>query len=139
MRPGDRGANYGWRLREGTLPYNGGANSPDFTPPVTEYTHGTGPNQGRSVTGGYVYRGPIEPIRNHYVFGDFISGNVWSVPEASLTVGQTLASGSFNRLNDILVPDAGTLNQVSSFGIDTEGRLYIVSFGGSVFRVEPAP
>ncbi|MFN7055346.1 PQQ-dependent sugar dehydrogenase [Hyphomonas sp.] len=139
MRLSDSGANYGWRLREGTLPYNGGANSPSFTPPVTEYFHGTGPNQGRSVTGGYVYRGPIEPIRDHYVFGDFISGNVWSVPEASLVPGQTLSSSNFNRLNDQLVPNEGTLNQVSSFGLDTEGRLYIVSFGGSVFRVEPAP
>ncbi|MFN7057143.1 PQQ-dependent sugar dehydrogenase, partial [Hyphomonas sp.] len=139
MRPSDAGANYGWRLREGTQPYNGGANSAAFTPPVTEYTHGTGPNQGRSVTGGYVYRGPITAIRDHYVFADFISGNVWSVPEASLVVGQTLASAAFNRLNENLVPDVGTLGQISSFGLDTEGRLYIVSLGGNVFRIEPAP
>jgi len=139
MRPSDVGANYGWRLREGTLPYNDGANSAAFTPPVTEYTHGTGPNQGRSVTGGYVYRGPITAIRDHYVFADFISGNVWSVPEASLVVGQTLGSDAFNRLNDDLVPDVGTLGQISSFGLDNEGRLYIVSLGGNVFRIEPAP
>ncbi|MFN3312598.1 MAG: PQQ-dependent sugar dehydrogenase, partial [Hyphomonas sp.] len=139
MRPSDAGANYGWRLREGTQPYSGGANSADFTPPVTEYTHGSGPNQGRSVTGGYVYRGPITAIRDHYVFADFISGNVWSVPEASLVVGETLSSAAFNRLNEDLVPDVGTLERVSSFGLDTEGRLYIVSIGGNVFRIEPVP
>ena len=139
MRPSDLGANYGWRLREGTQAYNGGANSVAFTPPVTEYGHGTGPNQGRSVTGGYVYRGPITAIRDHYVFADFISGNVWSVPETSLVVGQTLGSGAFNRLNDDLVPDAGTLAQISSFGLDNEGQLYIVSLSGNVFRIEPAP
>lgn len=139
MRPGDSGTNYGWNLREGTQAYNGGANSPDFSPPVAEYGHGTGPLQGRSVTGGYVYRGSVAPIRDHYVFADFISGNVWSVPETSLVNGQTLPANQFTRLNNDLVPDQGTLNQISSFGLDNQGRLYIVSLGGSVFRVERAP
>lgn len=139
MRPGDSGANYGWNRREGTAAYNGGANSPDFTPPVAEYPRGSGPLEGRSVTGGYVYRGNVEPIQNQYVFGDFISGNVWSVPETSLVVGQTLQPAAFTRLNDALVPDAGTLSQISSFGLDNDGALYIVSLGGSVFRIESAP
>jgi hypothetical protein len=139
LRPADAGADFGWNLREGTQPYNGGANSASFTPPVAEYTHGSGPDQGRSVTGGYIYRGNIEPIRNQYVFGDFVSGNVWSVPATSLVPGQTLASSAFTRLNTVLVPNAGTLSQVSSFGLDTQGRLYIVSFGGDIFRIENAP
>jgi glucose/arabinose dehydrogenase len=139
MRSGDAGANYGWRLREGTQPYNGGANSAAFTPPVTEYTHGTGPAQGRSVTGGYAYRGNIEPIKDRYVFGDFISGNIWSVPVSDLVPGQTLASSAYTRLNGELVPDAGATGNISSFGVDNDGRLYIVSFGGSVFRIEDAP
>ncbi|MFN4023345.1 MAG: PQQ-dependent sugar dehydrogenase [Hyphomonas sp.] len=139
MRPGDSGANYGWNRREGTQAYSGGANSPDFTPPVAEYGHGTGPLQGRSITGGYVYRGTVTPIRNHYVFGDFISANVWAVPETSLVNGQTLPASQFTRLNNDLVPDQGTLGQISSFGLDNQGRLYIVSLGGSVFRVERAP
>ena len=108
LRPADAGANFGWNLREGTQAYNGGANSASFTPPVAEYAHGSGPDQGRSVTGGYTYRGNIEPIRNQYVFGDFVSGNVWSVPATSLVPGQTLASSSFTRLNPVLVPNAGT-------------------------------
>ena len=139
LRPSGSGTNFGWNLREGTQPYNGGANSPGFVPPVAEYSHGTGPAQGRSVTGGHIYRGAIPAIRNHYVFGDFISGNVWSVPEASLVPGQTLASSAFTRLNPQLVPDAGTLSQVTSFGLDAQGRLYIVAFGGDVFRIESAP
>jgi len=138
MRPGDVGANYGWAVREGTQFYTGN-DSASFTPPVAEYGHGTGPTQGRSITGGYVYRGNIGPIRNHYLFADFISGNVWSVPVSSLTVGQTVAASQFNRLNDTLVPDAGTLSSISSFGIDNNGEIYIVSYGGSVFRIEGAP
>lgn len=139
MRPSDVGANHGWPLREGTQPYRGGENLVAFTPPVTEYTHGTGPNQGCFVTGRYLYRGPVTSIRDQYVFADFISCNVWSVPEASLAVGETLGSAAFKRLNEEVVPDVGTLGQISSFGLDNEGRLYIVSLGVSVFRVEPAP
>jgi hypothetical protein len=93
----------------------------------------------RSITGGYVYRGNIGPIRNHYIFGDFISGNVWSVPVSSLTVGQTLPSDQFTRLNPDLVPDAGTLSSISSFGRDNDGEIYIVSYSGNIFRIEGAP
>jgi glucose/arabinose dehydrogenase len=139
LRPGDAGANFGWRLREGTQAYNGGADSAAFTLPVAEYGHGTGPTQGRSVTGGYIYRGNVEGIRNNYVFGDFVSGNVWAVPATSLVPGQTVAASAFTRLNTLLVPDAGTLSQISSFGLDTQGRLHIVTFGGDVFRIDNAP
>jgi len=139
LRPGGVGTNFAWNLREGTQPYNGGANSSGFAPPVAEYSHGTGPSQARSVTGGYIYRGPISPIHNHYIFGDFISGNVSAVPDTSLLPGQTLASSAFNRLNPQLVPDAGTLSQITGFGLDTQGRLCIVTFGGNVFRIESAP
>lgn len=138
MRPGDAGVNYGWAVREGTASYTG-ADSSDYTPPVAEYSHNTTPSLGRSITGGYVYRGNIGPIRNHYIFGDFISGNVWSVPVSSLTVGQTLQSDQFTRLNPDLVPDAGTLSSISSFGRDNDGEIYIVSYGGSIFRIEGAP
>lgn len=138
MRPGDAGANYGWAQREGTQQYDG-PDSPDYTPPVAEYSHGTGPAQGNSITGGYVYRGNIQPIRNHYVFADFESDNVWSVPVTSLVVGSTLPSSQFTRLNDDLVPDVGTLGQIASFGLDNSGELYIVSLSGNIFRIEGAP
>lgn len=138
MRPGDAGANYGWAQREGTQTYDG-PDSPAYTPPVAEYGHGGGPTQGNSITGGYVYRGNIAPIRDHYLFADFVSGNVWSVPVSSLVVGQTLAASQFNRLNDQLIPDAGTLGDISSFGLDNDGQIYIISIGGSVFRIEGAP
>ncbi|MEQ9504748.1 MAG: PQQ-dependent sugar dehydrogenase [Hyphomonas sp.] len=138
MRPGDSGANFGWNVREGTQSFTG-PDSPAFTAPVAEYARGSGPTQGNSVTGGYIYRGPIAALNNRYIFGDFISGNVWSVPESSLVIGQTLPASQFTRLNDQLVPDAGTLNNIASFGLDNEGRPYIVSLNGSVFRIESAP
>lgn len=63
------------------MPFKGGAGGQ--TPPVAEYEHGAGPFNGNSVTGGYVYRGPSESLQGLYVFGDFISGNIWSIPVSS--------------------------------------------------------
>jgi glucose/arabinose dehydrogenase len=51
--------NLGWSAREGSLAYNGGAESPAFTLPVIEY----GRAVGTTVTGGVVYRGPIEDLQ----------------------------------------------------------------------------
>lgn len=133
---GSTGLNFGWRLREGTQPYNGGANSSGFTAPVTEYAHGSGPTQGNSVTGGYVYRGAIEALRGQYFFGDFVSGNIWSVPVAQLAQGQTLASSAFTLRRTAFTPVAGTINSIASFGLDPSGNLYIVDYDGEVYVVE---
>eukprot|EP00903_Cladosiphon_okamuranus_P002755 g2753.t1 len=79
----DSSRNFGWAVREGTAFFKG-ANQPEFTNPVAEYSHGVGPREGRSITGGVVYRGPVEALQNTYIFGDFISDNVWGIPVADL-------------------------------------------------------
>ncbi|MES2498354.1 MAG: PQQ-dependent sugar dehydrogenase [Pseudomonadota bacterium] len=136
MRPTDGGANFGWNLREGSQPYNGGADQAGFTLPVAEYGHGNGPTQGNSVTGGYVYRGPVEALRGLYFFGDFVNGNIWSVPLSRLVPGQTLAAGAFT-IRD-LAPDAGAIDNVASFAVDQSNNLYIIDFDGEIFVIEPA-
>lgn len=128
------GRNFGWRFLEGTQPYTGTAPS-GLTAPVAEYGHGSGPRQGRSVTGGYVYRGPVVSLRDRYVFGDFVSGNIWTVPFASLVDGQTLASSRFERRNEDFAPDAGTIDNLASFGEDSAGNLFIVDLDGDIFMV----
>lgn len=130
------GLNFGWRFLEGTQPYTGTAPA-GLTNPVLEYGHGTGPRQGRTVTGGYVYRGPVASLQGQYVFGDFISGNIWTVPFSSLIAGQTLPSSRFARRNEDFTPDAGTLSSIASFGEDSAGNLFIISIGGSIFMVRP--
>lgn len=130
------GLNFGWRFLEGTQPYTGTAPA-GLTNPVLEYGHGSGPRQGRTVTGGYVYRGPVTSLQGQYVFGDFISGNIWSVPFSSMIAGQTLPSSRFARRNEDFSPDAGTLSSIASFGEDSAGNLFIVSIGGSIFMVRP--
>ena len=133
------GVNFGWDNLEGTKIYEG-PDDPSFRDPVAQYFHSSAANEGNSITGGYVYRGSIEPIRNHYVFADFVNSNVWSIPETSLVNGATVDVTAGMRLNDQLVPDQGSLSNVSSFGEDSDGNLYIVSYGsGDIFRFVGTP
>lgn len=130
------GRNFGWRFLEGTQPFSGTAPA-GLTPPVAEYGHGSGARQGRSVTGGYVYRGPVASLAGQYVFGDFVSGNIWTVPFADLVVGQTLPASRFAVRNEDFAPDTGTIGNIASFGEDSAGNLFIVSIAGDIFMVRP--
>jgi glucose/arabinose dehydrogenase len=135
MRPTDGGANFGWRVLEGTAVFNG-TPTPSMVAPVAEYLHGNGPFQGNSVTGGYVYRGPVEALRGQYFFADFSIGNIWSIPIARVSLGSTIPSSQFIQRNAAFAPNAGTITNVASFGLDQAGNLYIVDFDGEIFRVE---
>jgi hypothetical protein len=103
--------------------------------PVAQYGHGSGPLQGDSVTGGFVYRGPVEPLQGLYIFADFISDNIWSAPAASLVRGSTATSSVFTNRNAAFAPDEGNLANVTGFGEDEAGNLFIVTIGGNVFMI----
>jgi glucose/arabinose dehydrogenase len=134
--PNRPGLNFGWARLEGTQSFNGQPPA-NATPPVAQYFHGAGPVDGNSVTGGYVYRGPVESLQGLYVFGDFVRGRLWSVPAASLVFGQTLAASSFTVRNGDFAPNAGTIGNVASFGEDQARNLYIVDYDGEIFVIEP--
>jgi len=138
MRPQDGGANFGWRVLEGTQVFSG-TPTVGMVPPVLEYAHGSGPREGRSVTGGYVYRGPIESLRGQYFFGDFITGNIWSVRTSDVLLGATLFSDRFILRRADLTPNQGAIGNIASFGVDEPGNLYIIDFDGEIFRLEPQP
>ena len=131
----DNSLNFGWAVREGTAFFKG-SNQAEFTDPVAEYSHGVGPRDGRSITGGVVYQGPVEALQNTYIFADFISDNVWGIPTTDLINGQTVASSEFILLTDDFTPDVGSLDSITAFGTDEVGNLFIVSRGGDVFRLE---
>jgi len=136
MRPTDGGANFGWRIMEGTAVF-AGPTVPGLTPPVAEYLHGTSPTQGNTVTGGYVYRGPVEALRGQYIFGDFINGNLWSIPIARVSIGTTIPASQFILRRASFAPNVGAINNPSSFGVDQAGNLYIVDYAdGEIFRIE---
>ena len=114
------GKNYGWRLLEGTHCFNPETHcrrASKFVDPVTEYAH----KQGRcSVTGGYVYRGEkIPDLVGTYVFGDFCSGEIWGYRNGEKQILQS------------------TDLQISSFGEDRDGELYVLGYGGEIFRMVP--
>lgn len=83
-----RGGNYEWAFREGFIQgVKWNSRPPGWTgshPPIYDYTHGSSTFQGRSVTGGFVYRGQnIPSLQGKYIFGDYVSGNVWSLDDSS--------------------------------------------------------
>ena len=132
------GLNFGWPVREGTAQEQG-PNDPSFTPHIAEYGHGSGPRQGNSINGGYVYRGPIAALDGRYFFSDFISNNVWSAPVSEISQGSTISSDDFFLETNVLAPNAGSLSNLVGFGEDNAGNLYILSIGGDIFRIDPAP
>ena len=113
------GANYGWNTMEGAHCFERSVcDQSGLTLPVAEYSHA----QGCSVTGGYVYRGSAVPsLAGWYVYGDFCTGRIWAVP----------ADGQ-QGLEGVEIADSGF--SVSSFGEDANGELYVIDYGGSVYR-----
>lgn len=132
------GLNFGWHYLEGTQGYTGTPPAGvTLTAPVSQYDHGSGPKQGASIIGGYVYRGPVASLQGSYIFGDFVSGNIWTLPVASLVQGQLFPNSSYERRNVDFTPDAGTIDQLASFGTDGAGNVYIVDLAGEVFMIQP--
>ncbi len=78
------GANYGWVYYEGDIIRGGNYGQPPanvvFTPPLHQYNHGSGINEGNAVIGGYVYRGSRYPgLDGRFLYADFTSGNIWAL------------------------------------------------------------
>ena len=120
------GENYGWNITEGESCFNEAnptaplesCDDENLVGPVLEYPH----SEGRSVTGGYVYRGEAIPaLKGFYVYGDFTSGTVWGAAAQSGGYASTeLAESGFN---------------VVAFGEDEAGELYVADFSGAVYRI----
>ena len=158
---GRPGANYGWRLREGTFAsgYAVGRGpgpvyplpSPDdgdFVYPVAQYDH----DEGNAVGGGFVYRGQAIPeLRGKYVFAEFPRGRLFAIdadgldPDglATITEVRLVLDGREQDLVDVAgFPDTyGPGDRVDlRLGIDSAGELYLLTKGdGMVRKLVPAP
>ena len=116
------GENYGWDRMEGTHRHEGSAPA-NHHGPIYEYSHEGG---NCSVTGGYVYRGSkIRNLRGAYLFADFCVGRLRAFVQADTRATE----------HRFLGIDVGNL---SSFGQDQSGELYVMSLGGGVYRIDPA-
>ncbi len=116
-----RGANFGWRVREGDRPFAAGS-VPGAIEPLITHTHDSG---WCSITGGYVVRDPaLKALSGRYLYGDFCKGVIYSA-----RLGVAGAEG------DAPVAGLPQVEALSSFGEDASGRLYVVSLGGAVSRI----
>ncbi|XP_075993713.1 HHIP-like protein 1 [Genypterus blacodes] len=127
----EHGRNYGWRAKEGFSCYDKKlcANSSlNDVLPIYAYPH----KMGKSVTGGYVYRGCEYPnLNGMYIFGDFMSGRLmslqedkqtghWTYNEICMGMGLTCAfPGLINNYHQYII----------SFAEDEAGELYFMSTG----------
>lgn len=113
----EAGGNYGWRIREGFLPFR-----PDEKPeegvelidPIVTYPR----KLGISVTGGFVYRGKARPKAvGAYYYADYRAGRIWGIREKDGEV-------SSGPNNIALLRNSF----ISSFGQDPDGELWICTF-----------
>lgn len=121
----EKGANYGWRRREGLHPFgaDGTGPKPEFTDPIWEYHH----DVGKSITAGHVYRGKELPaLDGYYLYADYVSGKLWGLKyddKAKRVVA--------NR------PIAEKQPPVLSFGEDEAGEVYFMTYsdkGRGIYR-----
>uniref|UniRef100_A0A8B9JV51 Si:ch211-136a13.1 n=1 Tax=Astyanax mexicanus TaxID=7994 RepID=A0A8B9JV51_ASTMX len=127
----EKGGNYGWRAKEGFSCYDNKLclnSSLDDVLPIFAYPH----KLGKSVTGGYIYRGCEMPNLNGlYIFGDFMSGRLMSLKEDPET-------GSWNYTEICMGKDKtcrfpklinSYYKYIISFGEDEAGELYFLATG----------
>lgn len=132
------GQNYGWNCQEGLhcTTFGGcNCNTLGSVLPIHEYAHG--PNfQNCSITGGEVYRGcEIPDLAGTYFFADYCSGKLWSLVYNGST------SSIVDRTLELAPPSPFAISNVSSFGTDAAGEIYIcdrASISGEVFKIVAA-
>lgn len=118
-----RGANLGWDEVEGTAVTDGEAPAGDVEPIFT-YTHDEGDC---SVTGGYVYRGKaVANMAGVYLFADFCKGVIRGLVQKD---GVLVEQGPLDE----------TVPNLSSFGVDTNDELYVMSLDGPIYRITAGP
>jgi len=120
-----KGGNYGWNIMEGPLCYSpsSGCDTAGLIAPVFSYDR----SAGRSITGGFVYRGPtLATLSGKYVYGDYVSGRIWA-----------LESNGSGNVRNTLIAESGF--HISTFGVDRVGEIYVCDYdGGKIFRLTPA-
>ena len=116
------GANYGWRVYEGRR-RNFRGETPNSAGTLVEPVHQFNHEGGKCViTGGVVYRGSVAALRGKFLFGEYCTGALWSVPAGT-------------RANPSVTTLALKAAQVTSFGVDAAGEVYVISGNGEVWRI----
>ena len=123
------GTNYGWNRLEGTHCYPAGTtcSAAGTVVPLLEYGH---TNSACSITGGYVYRGTrVQALAGQYLYADYCAGFVRSFQFVGIDVT--------NRADWTMQLSPG--GQISSFGEDAHGDVYVMTLSGGLYRIIEAP
>lgn len=120
-----KGGNYGWPYREGTsCLYSTPCDSPSFIDPVVAYPH----VNGFAAIGGFIYNGSVPSLKGRYIYGDFMSGRMWS------------ASSTDPKLTDPQEVFFDTGVMLSGIAPDANGEILALDwYGNRVFRIAPTP
>lgn len=123
----DVGANLGWKVVEGPDCFeNASCDMAGFVAPVLSYSHDTG---GCSITGGSVYRGTALPqLAGQYLFSDYCDGRIRSFAYAD---GKAGAETDWSNT-------LGNPGNVTAFGADSSGELYVMTIDGQLLKLVPA-
>jgi glucose/arabinose dehydrogenase len=120
-----KGVNFGWSAYEGTNRFNKDQTPSNAVGPVFEYTHQA--TDGCAVTGGYVYRGSAIPaLAGAYLYSDYCEGGVRAITVSA----DGMASAP------VMLSDGP--KTVTSFGEGPGRELYVCSFDGTIYRLDPA-
>jgi glucose/arabinose dehydrogenase len=149
---GVAGANYGWGSREGTFMIHPEGNVDQayalpeddpklgFTYPVAQYDH----DEGKAISGGFVYRGKLVPqLNDKYIFGDIVTGRLFYVESDKLMPGQQapiLELGLRMNGQETNLRELTDNNRVDlRFGMGAEEELYIFTKAdGKVWKIVDA-
>lgn len=132
--------NFQWDIREGNRAGPGAdlrtAVPGTWTEPVFTYER----DQGKSIIGGYVYRGEKFPeLRGKYLCGDFTSGRVWALTYARTPRPKVVAAEVLARTSGTNYNYRGGEGGITSFGRDHAGELYLLQHGlySAIKRLRP--
>ena len=158
---GVAGANYGWRLREGTFSSGAGvegifvgpvydipqSNPPAFVDPVAQFDH----DEGKAIGSGFVYQGSaIKDLSGKYLFADIVSGRIFYIDTQGLEPGQTAEITELRLIvNDLEQPLVDVVGYTNTYhgglradlrlGIDEDQEIYLLTKGdGWVRKMVPA-
>ena len=131
------GENYEWRRREGDHSHNGGTALTVGAPtgPAYEYPHGGGVLRGCSITGGVVYRGCRMPdLHGAYFFADYC--NNW-IATLRMVDGVPMDVTDRTRSLNRGIQPGDTFDDISAFGTDGRGEVYVCDLQSKLFRIVP--
>lgn len=132
----EKGKNYGWKIQEASACFSPKTDCPKvgLEPPMAEYRRPVG----HSITGGVVARSPrLRQLWGMYLYGDFVTGKVFALrraPRKSRNPPKHRARKGYQVL-ELLDGDI----QLSSFGEDTQGQIYLLDLRGSISRLKALP